>query len=387
MTVAIVAVLWAAVIAYLLARVVAQGRVYRTASLAVGLPQEASSVMIVVPARDEIANIADCLASLVAQRGLPGRCDIVVVDDGSADGTAEAAAAIAAAQPAMRLLRAGALPPGWMGKPHACWRGAKTGDSEWLCFIDADLRAEPLLVASAVAAAETRGIDMLSVSPFHDLGSFWERLILPAGMLLIAGAMDLRRVGDPGAGEVAAAGQFLLFRRAAYRAIGGHAAVRGEICEDKALARLTKNAGLRYRLLAGEDLARTRLYRDLPSLWEGLAKNAVEILGSSAASVVAATAGLAAACLAVALPLWAAAAAIADPSAARLAGLALCAAASLIAVGLHLGTLAHCRVRLAYGLLFPAAYGAAAALAWSSLAARRAGRVRWKGRTYDLAAR
>ncbi|HEX3881076.1 MAG TPA: glycosyltransferase family A protein [Stellaceae bacterium] len=375
--------IWAGLVAYLLSRVMRQGRAFAAATLPdCGSCDIAGGLAIVVPMRNEIDNFDACLESLLAQRGLPDDWRIVVVDDNSTDGTAERLERLAAAEPRLHSMRAGALPPGWTGKSHACWLGATACRSGWLCFIDADVQSAPTLIASAVAAAARSEVDMLSLSPFQELGSFWERLIVPAGLLAIAGAMDLRRVGDPAARDVAANGQFLLFRRSAYEAAGGHRAVRGEICEDKALARLVKSQGRRFRLMAAERLARTRMYRDLGSLWDGLGKNAVEILGSSAASVAAATAAATVAWTAVALPVWSGIGIVEAPSAPERLGFALILLASLALCGAHLGTLRHCRIPFRYAGLLLVAYTAVAVLAWFSLGLRWTGRVRWKGRTY-----
>jgi hypothetical protein len=88
-----------------------------------------------------------------------------------------------------------------MGKPHACWRGAASAVTRWLCFLDADLCATPFLVATAIATAKKQGIDMLSVSPFLALQSFWERLIVPSGLPLIwtcaASTIPQRRMSPP----------------------------------------------------------------------------------------------------------------------------------------------------------------------------------------------
>ena len=376
---------WAGLIGWLILRLLRQFRIHRATSLGdpAGVPP-LPAVAIIVPARDEIANIATCLTGLTAQCGLTGGLSIAVVDDGSRDGTGQAVARMARDDPRIELINPGDLPAGWMGKPHACWQGALRSKAEWLCFIDADVRATPDLVGAALAAALRQRIDMLSLNPLQELGSFWERLIIPAGLVLIGCAQDLRPVDDPASPEVTANGQFLLIRRAVYFAIGGHMAVRGEICEDKALAARVKHAGWRYRMLGAEHLARSRMYTSLNALWEGLAKNATEILGDGPNTVAAATAGMAIGWTALLLPILAALSAVREPSTAAAIGTALAILGSAAVIGIQIGTARHFRIPPVFGLLFPLAYTAVAALAWHSFALRRAGRVTWKGRTYAL---
>jgi chlorobactene glucosyltransferase len=385
MTGLVTGALWAALVLCLLVRALRQWRTYRIASLGPPVARdERPSVAIIVPVRDEIANVAACLGALSRQGGLGETSEIIVVDDESRDGTPEAVERVAAAEPRIRLIRSGSLPAQWMGKPHACWRGALAARAEWLCFIDADVRAAPRLVATAIAAAERHGIDMLSLAPFQQLGGFWERLVVPAGLVLMACTIDLRRFADPASPEVTANGQFLLFRRDAYFAVGGHAAVRREVCEDRALAGRIKQAGRRFRLLGAEHLATTRMYTDRASLWEGFSKNAVEILGSGAATLAAATAGLAVAWAALAVPAALAPALLGKPAPVALAGFALGLLGSLTILGVHIGTVRHLRIPPVYALLFPAAYAAVAAIAWRSVGLRRGGRISWKGRTYEI---
>jgi len=388
MSVLIAGTLWVSLVAYLLVRVLRQSRAYEAASLEPGMPRPApAAVSIILPVRNEIAHVEACLRALLVQTGLGEGTEIVVVDDDSTDGTAEQVARMAAAEPRIKLLRSGPLPAGWMGKPHACWCGAVQARADWICFFDADVRAAPGLVAAAVAAADEEAVDLLSLNPFQELGSFWERLIVPVGLVLIGCAMDLRRIDDPAAPDVSASGQFLLFRRDAYFAVGGHAAVRAEICEDRALAGRIKRAGRRFRLLGGQHLARTRMYTDLRSLWEGFSKNAVEILGDDIATVAVAMAGMIFSWTALALLVWSAIVLAAGPSVPALFGFGLCLTGSFVVLGVHLGTAWHCRIPLWFGLLFPASYTAVAILAWSSLLLRRAGRVKWKGRTYNVVRR
>ena len=377
---------WAGLVGWLLLRLLRQFRTHRNASL--GPPPTSTkrlpTVAIIVPARDEIGNIDVCLAGLVAQRGLTQESPIIVVDDGSQDGTAEAVGKIAQDEPRIRLIAAGDLPAGWMGKPHACWQGALKPEAEWLCFVDADVRAAPDLLRSALAAALDQHIDMLSLNPLQEVGSFWERLIIPAGLVLIGCVQDLRPANKAGSNEIAVNGQVLLIRRDVYFAAGGHAAVRGEICEDKALAMRVRQMGWHYRMLGAEHLARTRMYTSLDTLWEGLAKNGTEILGDGPSTVAAATAALVVGWAAVLMPVLTTLAAIGQPSAAALAGAGLALFGSATIIGVQIGTARYFRISPLFGFLFPVAYSAVAALAWRSFALRRAGRVTWKGRTYAI---
>lgn len=347
-------------------------------------PQRSGSITIVIPARNEISNIEACLHALAEQAGLPGEIPIVVIDDESQDGTAAAVARMVRADPRIGLIEAGPLPRGWMGKPHACWTGALRTQGEWLCFIDADVRAEPGLLHAAVRAAERQGLAMLSLAPFQVLGGFWERLIIPAGMMLIACAMDLRKIDDPAAPEISANGQFLLVRRAVYFAAGGHAAVRGAVCEDKALAARVKRAGWRFRLMGAEHLARTRMYTDLASLRDGLGKNATEFIGDGFTTVAAGIAGAVVAWAALLLPILTILSALHQPSWIAVAGVVLALAGSAVVVGMHCGTLRYCQLPLGYALVFPLAYAATAALACYSALLRRQGRATWKGRHYNF---
>jgi len=341
-------------------------------------------VTIIVPVRNEMANICACLRSLSAQAGVDKNMSVMVVDDESRDGTAAAVSLAALADPRIRLVGAGPLPPGWLGKPHACWIGALQAETEWLCFIDADVRAEPDLLRAAIAAAEQQSVAMLSLTPFQELGSFWERLIIPAGMMLLACTMDLRRIDDPAAPEISANGQFLLVRRTAYFAAGGHLAVRHEVCEDKALAARIKRGGGRFRLLGAEHLARTRMYTDLSSLRQGLTKNATEFIGDGFSTVAAGVAGAVVAWAALLLPALISLAVFREPTWAAAAGALLALAGSAVVVGVHCGTLRYFQLPLGYGLLLPFGYTAAAVLACESALRRRQGSITWKGRRYDF---
>ncbi len=374
---------WLLLVLGMLRRLLQASRAHNAGALAaVACPADSPDVAVIVPARDEVQNIGPCLAAIADQRYPRDRLLILALDDNSGDGTAAEIARRAAAEPRLRLLRTGTLPPGWLGKPHACAIGAAAaGAAEYLCFVDADVRVGPHVLAAAVAAAEAGGIAMLSLHPRQELGSLAERLIMPAGMLMIACAK-----GKGTRDERAVNGQFLLVRAAAYHAVGGHAAVRGAVCEDTALARRLARAGHPVRVLAADRLARTRMYRDLASLWEGFARNAVEILGSPRRTAAVCLAGALVGWCVPLLPVCLAWLAWQEPRAVRVVAFCLALAASAIVFAVHAATLRHFRAPPWLATLLPAALTAAALLGCYSAWLRRRGVVRWKGRRYRVPA-
>jgi hypothetical protein len=211
-------------------------------------------VRAVVPARNEAANIAGCVASLLLQA-----TEVVVVDDDSSDGTAEVAEAAGA-----RIVRLGGdPPPGWLGKPRACAAGAEGATTEWLAFVDADVVLHPRALPTMAAATRATST---SIVGGLDCRSFWERLLLPEL------GLALTQEGFP---PDFASGQCLLVRRGHYEAVGGHGNpdVRGSVIDDRDLARALggHDARLAPRLM------RARMYAGLASVRAGLVKNSAAL--------------------------------------------------------------------------------------------------------------
>jgi chlorobactene glucosyltransferase len=201
MIAAAVALLWALAVAWLIRRAARQYAAYEIACPE-PLPAEAPAVDIIVPARNEAEAIARCLTGLIAQDYPLGRFTVTTVDDGSSDATAAIARGMGASKARLRVIEAGALPPGWTGKAHACWRGAAQAGGEWLCFVDADTMPGPDLLRAAVAAACRRGLDLLSLEPRQELVTVWERLIIPAGLCALGFTGELRRTGGSAGGRL-----------------------------------------------------------------------------------------------------------------------------------------------------------------------------------------
>jgi chlorobactene glucosyltransferase len=380
----ILSVSWFALVVWLIGRAARQqGSIHQLAPCPIDAAT-APEVAVIVPARDERENIGPCVKSLMDQDYPSDRLRIVVVDDESRDGTAEIAAAMARQDPRITLLSTSPLPPGWKGKVNGCCTGAHAVPAkvQWLCFLDADMRARPQAIASAVQCALAERLDLLSLAPRHELGSFAERLMLPCGHYLLAFTQDIARIQAPESKEVIATGQFMLLRRAAYEDIGGHAAVCHDICEDLQLARLMKWGGYKVMLHDGGKLLSTRMYTGWRTLWPGFAKNLIDLVGGPVRTVSTAFAAVAVAWAAVLLPAFDLYATANGSSLAAVAAIPAVLGA-LAAFSLHVAGTRHFDIPFWYGLIFPVGYTAGALMGLDSLRWRLIGRVRWKGRVYQ----
>ncbi len=232
------------------------------------------SVAVLLPVRDEAHRVTPCLESLLA---LDGKPRIIVLDDGSTDGTRSLVE-----RTGLTVLSGGPLPEGWLGKPHACQQLADAaGDAEILVFIDADVVLRPDAVGRAVALLEATHVDLLSPYPQIEANGLGERLVQPLlqwSWLTFLPLRAMERLRNPSL--AAAGGQFLVVRAAAYRRAGGHAAVRGAVLEDIALARAIKRSGGRIALADGSKLATCRMYTSWRELVEGYSKSLWASFGS-----------------------------------------------------------------------------------------------------------
>jgi len=237
------------------------------------LPQPLPLVSVIVPARNEARNIERCLRSVLSTTY--ATVELIAVDDHSDDATGGIARAIAASDSRLRVLENPPLPDGWFGKQWACATGASAARGELLLFIDADTWHAPDLVPRAVSAMRTRGADLLSAAGHQELRTFWERLVQPQifWMLLAryGGTEGIGRARRPE--NVIAAGQFMLVRRDAYEAVGGHGAVRDKAAEDLALAQRFVRANYRVAMVMARERLSTRMYASLGELIAGWGKN------------------------------------------------------------------------------------------------------------------
>jgi len=241
-------------------------------------------VTAIVPARNEEASIAACIASLVAQ---PEIAEIIAINDQSSDRTSEILRELAKNILQLRVIDATAPPSGWVGKNHAVSLGAQQATSPWLLFTDADAVLLEGALAKALAPAWEKDAALISFSPEQDLQTWYERVLIPFVYLRLAQRFSFDEVNDPSCKAAAANGQFLLIRREAYDAVGGHAAIHGAVLEDVALARRVKSAGFRIWFASGFGIVRVRMYRSFSAMWEGWRKNLFQLMGGTTSSVFA----------------------------------------------------------------------------------------------------
>ncbi len=240
------------------------------------------NVTVIVPARNEEANIEGCLRSLLgaihpgATCGNSAEVDagIVVADDSSTDRTAHIAQTI----DGVRVLRVPTLPAGWVGKNHAlAYATGQAQETNWFLFTDADTLHVPGSLAKVLEQAE--GYDLYSLSPEQVTERWWERAVIPRVFAELERLYRFAEVNDPAHPAAAANGQYLLIRREVYERLGGHTALAGEILEDVAMARRAKQAGFRIYFGSGQGIVRTRMYRTFGAMWEGWTKNLYLLYG------------------------------------------------------------------------------------------------------------
>lgn len=336
-------------------------------------------VSILIPARNEEANISGAVRAALESTGV--ELEVIVLNDDSSDRTGEIVEAIAAGDPRVRLVHGTPLPQGWSGKQHANHRLSRYARHDVLLFLDADVRLARGAAARIAGALLNSDAALVSGVPRQETGSFGELLLVTMIHFLLLGYLPiagLRSTRLPAFG--AACGQLVAVRRPAYRAAGGHAAIRGSMHDGLTLPRALRRAGFRTDLFDATSLANCRMYCGWRESWQGFAKNATEGMAGP-----------------VALPIWTAllfgghvlpwlilplALLEGEQTATAFASAAITAAMALriiLALRFQQG--------MANALLHPLAVLVTLAIQWSAWFDARRGRTRrWRGRAYEAIA-
>lgn len=240
--------------------------------------QTTPHVSILVPARDEAARIGPCVQSLLAQQGVD--FELLVLDDESSDGTRQVVLRAGRGDARLDVIPGEPLPPGWLGKNWACSQLAQRARGRILVFTDADVRWSPLALRCLLA--EIARADVVTVWPTQRTCTWAERLVVPLMALAVQGYLPVWLVNGTNWPLAAAAnGQCLAFHRASYEALGGHAAVRGSVLEDVALAQRVKRQRMGLRMVDGAGLITCRMYTSWQEVLHGYAKNILAGHGDS----------------------------------------------------------------------------------------------------------
>lgn len=238
------------------------------------LPASPPPVTVLIPAKDEGEAVRECLDRVLAMT-YPS-FDVVAIDDRSTDSTGAVMDDVAAKHAGrMRVMHIpqGGLPAGWLGKCNALHRATREVKSDWLLFVDSDVKVAPNALSTLLAVALARNYEAASIMTRLECHDFWERLILPLAAGTVGGITLMSFTNeDKKKHRAFANGQFFLIRRDAYEKVGGHEAVRDNITEDVALMRLLKKSGCRVRLYHGRQFASTRMHATWKQMFNGWAR-------------------------------------------------------------------------------------------------------------------
>jgi glycosyltransferase involved in cell wall biosynthesis len=233
-------------------------------------------VSLVVAARDEERNVESAARSLLAQT-YPA-LEIIAVDDRSTDRTGAILDGLAAGQPRLRVVHVAELPPGWLGKNYALSLGAAAARGEWLLFADADVVMAPDAVSRAVAYAERRGVDHLTILPDTLMPGLLLKGFVCVGIVIFGLALRPWKARDPKSRHFVGVGAFNLIRVRAYTRAGGHEPIRLRPDDDIKLGKILKRSGARQDALAGIGMVSVEWYRTIGETIDGLMKNSFSVV-------------------------------------------------------------------------------------------------------------
>lgn len=227
---------------------------------------------IVVPVKDEEHNIINCLKSIVAER-YPN-ANVIVVNDRSTDGTPQAVARFQADHPEVHRVDIKELPEGKYGKPHAVHQVAPLLKGEYIFFVDSDILLKPGCLRAIAGRMEREKLDWYALYGDPDLTQFWERLLAPIFGAMAYSWYDPRKISDPDWPDAIGSG-FMVARRSAYEAIGGHAGVMEQYDEDSALIRNAKRARQKVLFTISPELYKVKLYGSLERTLKGFSRTMI----------------------------------------------------------------------------------------------------------------
>ncbi len=337
-------------------------KLYRMPAPALGRP----GVSVLIPARNEEANIGDACAAVLASIGVD--LELIVLDDASTDRTPAILAGIG--DPRLQVATAPPLPPGWSGKQHACHVLGGLARHDLMVFVDADVRLGPEALSRMAGTMQRHDVGLASGFPAQVTITWSEQLLIPLIHFLLLGFLPIAAMlRSPAVGLGAGCGQLFIVRRDAYIRAGGHAAIKASLHDGLMLPRAFRRAGSMTRLFDASGFARCRMYANAGQVWEGLCKNATEGMAKPRAlpvwTLILGGGQILPAVLMLAAPSWTAALAL------------------LASVGFRLVLAARFRQPWIAAVLHPLGVAALLVVQWWSLVRAARGRpATWRGRAY-----
>lgn len=328
-----------------------------------------SDLTVVIPARNEVEVIRETLAGLARQ----GRnLTVVLVDDGSDDGTAEQAQR--AGLERLHIIRGEPLPAGWSGKLWAQEQGLAAVQTPLTLLLDADIKLQPGVLKSLRKKLDSDNLQFVSLMAELRFGSFWEKLLMPAFIYFFKMIYPFALANDPNSRIAAAAGGCILVKTGVLRRIGGMAAIKEAVIDDCTLASTVKRAGNGIWVGLTHGVHSLRPYSGLTEIWEMVARTAYTQLRYSSILLMVCTAVLV---IMYWVPMlgWV----VFDGNAAL-----LCLMAALIMIATYLPVLSFYRFNPVWAFALPAVALLYLLMTWTSAFRYwRGERSRWKGRVYQ----
>jgi len=233
--------------------------------------QNAPLISVIFAARDEAEKLPAALATLLAQ-DYP-RFEVIAVNDRSRDQTASILHEFERTSQRLKVINLDNLPPGWLGKPHALVAGFEQSQGEWIVFTDADVHFSPDVLRRAIALAEERSWDHLSLLTSVEMRGFWETTAISYFGLGFVFGNEPWLASNPRSGRYVGIGAFQLIRRAAYEKCGGHRPLRMDVIEDMKLGKIVKLAGFRSGVAVAQEMVRVRWHSGVRNVIRGVTKN------------------------------------------------------------------------------------------------------------------
>ncbi len=234
-------------------------------------------VSVISPACNEERHVEHALASILSV-DYPDLA-VVAIDDRSTDRTGEILDSLARRDPRLVVHHVHELQAGWLGKVHALARGVEHADGEWLLFVDADVHLAPRALRAAIADAERRGLDLLTVVPTIDSAGRLSGAIFGLSLAMLSVGGRLLAVSDPGSPAVAATGAFILVRREALERSAGLEWLKLEVADDFGLCLLIKSHGGHCDIVNGGASVKLEWYASFREMQTAMQKNLFAILG------------------------------------------------------------------------------------------------------------